>query len=106
MRSLSLSSVVCTIVLLSVAPNVYANRACCFPDSTCEVFRTVEEHNEFCLPFGGVIQGSGITCEDNPCGGRRGICGDGSLDPGEECDDGNNTDGKRKIRSPTKEYAD
>ena len=79
-----------SIVLLSVVPNVYANRACCFPDGTCDSFRTNEEVNEFCVLVGGIVQESGVVCADNPCGG---FCGDGTLDPGEECDDGNNVDG-------------
>ena len=91
MRNLSLSSILCTIILLSVVPNVYANRACCFPDGTCDSFRTNVEVNEFCVLVGGIVQASGVSCADNPCGGF--FCGDGNLDPGEECDDGNNTDG-------------
>lgn len=84
-------SLIAVLALGFCSSSALANRACCFPDGTCEMFRTIEEHNEFCLPFGGETQGSGVTCEDDPppCG----FCGDGILSAGEECDDGNNVDG-------------
>lgn len=90
MQKKCIMSLVAVLALGFCSSNALANRACCFPDGTCDSFRTNEEVNEFCVLVGGIVQESGVVCADNPCGG---FCGDGTLDPGEECDDGNNVDG-------------
>ena len=90
MQKKGIMSLVAVLALGFCSSNALANRACCFPDGTCDSFRTNEEVNEFCVLVGGIVQESGVVCADNPCGG---FCGDGILDPGEECDDGNNVDG-------------
>jgi cysteine-rich repeat protein len=60
--------------------------ACCHEDATC----TQEADAESCA---GTFLGVGIPCDPLTCDATGGFCGDGILDPGEECDDGNNMNG-------------
>jgi cysteine-rich repeat protein len=56
--------------------------ACCHEDDSC----TLEIDAANC---DGEFFGAGTTCGETTCGEAVGYCGDGVLDAGEECDDGN-----------------
>ena len=67
MTQSSIMSLIAVLALGFCSSSALANRACCFPDGTCASFRTSEDHAEFCWPFGGITQASGVVCADNPC---------------------------------------
>jgi len=66
--------------------------ACCFPEERCQQpvggFCCFDEPVSLCEPNGGIFRGRGTSCADvDPCADGP-SCGDGIIDPDEECDDG------------------
>lgn len=59
--------------------------ACCFGDATCANFQTAIS----CAQASGAFQGGGSTCLPLLCA----VCGNGVIENGEDCDDGNQSSG-------------
>lgn len=57
--------------------------ACCWPGGYCS-----EVEQEICESDAGIYQGDDVSCDEVNCQGPE--CGNGILEEGEDCDDGNN----------------
>ena len=80
-------------VVASECPAVFygAVGACCHPTRGC----LAEATRAICEAEGGVYQGDGVRCVEGCCNAPASCpgCGDGVVEEGEACDDGNRLDG-------------